>query len=70
MTVASYRLEQHFGGYNLVQTTVKDAAYLPRHLIADEIITWLNGQAVKAVVTVGGRVCWGRLWRGGRIPSS
>ena len=37
-----YRAELQFGRPNLVGTTVKDAAALPRDLVADEKITWLN----------------------------
>jgi hypothetical protein len=48
-----YRLESHLGSYNLVQTTVKDPHKLPRHLLADEKITWLNGEEVEVAVTVG-----------------
>jgi hypothetical protein len=48
-----YRLEARLGGYNLVQTTVKDPAKLPNHLLADEKITWLNGEEVEVAVTVG-----------------
>ena len=48
-----YRLENHFGQYNLVQTVVKDPEKLPRHLLADEKITWLNGEEVVVATTVG-----------------
>jgi hypothetical protein len=41
-----YRMEQQFGRYNLVQTVVKDPEKLPKHLLADEKITWLNGVSV------------------------
>ncbi len=48
-----YRLEAHLGRYNLVHTTVKAASHLPPHLLADEKITWLNGEEVEVAVTVG-----------------
>ncbi len=48
-----YRLEAHLGSYSLVQTTVKDPANLPKHLLADEKITRLNGEVVEVAVTVG-----------------
>jgi hypothetical protein len=48
-----YRLENHFGRYNLVQTTVKDPEKLPEHLLADEKVTWLNGEEVIVATTVG-----------------
>ncbi len=48
-----YRLENHFGRYNLVQTTVKDPEKLPKHLLADEKVTWLNGEEVVIATTVG-----------------
>jgi hypothetical protein len=48
-----YRLENHFGRYNLVQTTVKDPKKLSRHLLADEKVTWLNGEEVVIATTVG-----------------
>jgi hypothetical protein len=48
-----YRMEQHFGNYHVVQTTVKDGEKLPKHLLADEKITWLNGDKVVVATTVG-----------------
>jgi hypothetical protein len=48
-----YRMEQQFGRYNLVQTVVKDPEKLPQHLLADEKITWLNGEEVVVATTVG-----------------
>ena len=48
-----YRLENHFGRYNLVQTVVKDPEKLPGHLLADEKVTWLNGAEVVVATTVG-----------------
>jgi len=48
-----YRMEQQFGGYNLVQTLVKDPEKLPEHLLADEKVTWLNGKEVVVATTVG-----------------
>jgi hypothetical protein len=48
-----YRLENHFGCYDLVQTVVKDPEKLPKHLLADEKITWLNGEEVVVATTVG-----------------
>jgi len=48
-----YRIENQFGRYNLVQTVVKDPEKLPVHLLADEKITWLNGEEVVVATTVG-----------------
>jgi hypothetical protein len=48
-----YRLENHFGRYNLVQTVVKDPEKLPQQLLADEKITRLNGEEVVVATTVG-----------------
>lgn len=48
-----YRLENSFGRYHLVQTVVKDPQKLPKHLLADEKITWLNGEEVVIATTVG-----------------
>lgn len=48
-----YRLENQFGRYNLVQTVVKDPEKLPKHLLADEKVTWLNGEEVVVATTVG-----------------
>ena len=48
-----YRLENHFGRYNLVQTVVKNPEKLPQHLLADEKITRLNGEEVVVATTVG-----------------
>jgi len=48
-----YRMENQFGRYELVQTVVKDPEKLPQHLLADEKITWLNGEEVVVATTVG-----------------
>lgn len=48
-----YRLENYFGRYNLVQTTIKDPENLPKHRLADEKVTWLNGEEVVIATTVG-----------------
>jgi hypothetical protein len=46
-------MENHFGRYDLVHTVVKDPQKLPSHLLADEKITWLNGEEVVVATTVG-----------------
>jgi hypothetical protein len=48
-----YRAWLHLGRPNLVGTTVKQAADLPPHLLADEKHTWLNGQRHYVATTVG-----------------
>jgi len=48
-----YRQENQFGRYSIVQTVVKDPQNLPLHLLADEKITWLNGEKVVVATTVG-----------------
>jgi hypothetical protein len=48
-----YHMENHFGRYDIVQTVVKDPEKLPDHLLADEKITWLNGEEVVVATTVG-----------------
>lgn len=48
-----YRQENQFGRYSIVQTVVKDPEKLPLHLLADEKITWLNGEKVVVATTVG-----------------
>jgi hypothetical protein len=48
-----YRMENQFGRYSIVQTTVKDPEKLPKHLLADEKVTWLNGEEVVVATTVG-----------------
>jgi len=48
-----YRQENQFGRYDIVQTVVKDPEKLPKHLLADEKITWLNGEEVVVATTVG-----------------
>ncbi len=47
-----YRQENHFGRYSLVQTTIKDPEKLPKHLLADEKVTWLNGEEMVIANTV------------------
>lgn len=46
------RLVAHFGRYDLVGTTLKDAARLPDHLLADEKHTRLNGEKAYVATTV------------------
>lgn len=48
-----YRQASQFGRYAIVQTVVKDPEKLPLHLLADEKITWLNGEKVVVATTVG-----------------
>jgi hypothetical protein len=48
-----YRLENQFGHYNLVQMVVKDPEKLPKHLLADEKVAWLNGEEIVVATTVG-----------------
>ena len=48
-----YRMENQFGRYDRVHTVVKDPEKLPQHLLADEKITWLNGEKVVVATTVG-----------------
>jgi hypothetical protein len=49
-----YRAWIALGRANLVGATVKSEAAMPRHLIVDEKITWVNGQEVSAPTTAGG----------------
>jgi hypothetical protein len=49
-----YRAWLHLGRPYIVGTTVKQAADLPAHLLADEKHTWLNGQRHYVATTVGG----------------
>jgi hypothetical protein len=48
------RVWLQLGQVNLVGATVKDPARLPRDLVADEKITWIEGQEVAVPTTVGG----------------
>jgi len=49
-----YRAWLAFGRPNLVGTTVKAAERMPRHLVVDEKITWLEGAEVCVPTTAGG----------------
>ena len=49
-----YRAWVSWGRNSVVGTTVKDAAQLPEHLVADEKHTWLGGEACYLATTVGG----------------
>jgi hypothetical protein len=49
-----YRAWLRFGRPNLVGTTVKHAAHMPQEVVADEKITWLDGEEVVVPTTVGG----------------
>ena len=48
-----YRLEQGWGRFSLVGTTIQRADRLPTDLVADEKHSWLNGQRVYSATTVG-----------------
>ena len=41
-----YRLEQGWGRFSVVGTTVKSPERLPKDLVADEKHSWLKGQRV------------------------
>ena len=47
-----YRLECSLGRFSLVGTTIQDPSLLPRHVVADEKHTWLNGDKVYCATTV------------------
>ncbi len=47
-----YRLASHFGRYEIVQTTVKEADKLPEDLLADEKHTRFNGEKAYLATTV------------------
>jgi hypothetical protein len=49
-----HRLVVRLGSYDLVGTTVKHAAQLPEHLLADEKHTWINGDKAVLATTVAG----------------
>lgn len=49
-----YRAWLSLGRPNLVGTTVKHAAKMPQDVVADEKITWLDGEEVVVPTTVGG----------------
>jgi hypothetical protein len=48
-----YRINEHIGRYDLVGSTIKDPDKLPKHVLADEKHTRLNGQKAYVAVTVG-----------------
>ncbi len=57
-----YRLERSLGRFSLVGTTVRAAARLPRHLVADEKHTTLvedQSRKVYLAATAGGGCCLG-----------
>lgn len=47
-----YRLASHFGRYDIVQTTIKDAQKLPEDWLADEKHTYFNGKKAYIATTV------------------
>ena len=47
-----YRLAGHFGCYDIVHTTVRDADRLPEHLLADEKHARFNGEKAYIATTV------------------
>ena len=49
-----YRAWLALGRANLVGATVKSEAAMPRHLIVDEKITWVDGQEVSVPTTASG----------------
>jgi hypothetical protein len=54
-----HRLERSLGRSSLVGTTVRRAESLPRHLVADEKHTTLDGRKVYLAATAGGGCCLG-----------
>lgn len=48
-----YRLYQSLGRFSIVGTTVKDPAFMPLHLVADEKHSWRLGERVFIPTTVG-----------------
>lgn len=54
-----YRAWLSFGRPNLVGTTVKHAAKIPQDVVADEKVTWLDGEEVVVPTTVGGKCVLG-----------
>jgi len=53
-TMYWYRLECALGRFSIVGTTIQDPGLLPRHVVADEKHTWLNGQKVYCATTGAG----------------
>lgn len=49
-----YRMECSIGRFSIVGTTIQSTELLPRHIVADEKHTWLNGQKVYCATTVAG----------------
>lgn len=47
-----YRMECGLGRFSIVGTTIQHPSLLPRHVVADEKHTWLNGQKVYCATTV------------------
>jgi len=47
-----YRLEASLGRFSIVGTTIQDSKLLPRHIVADEKHTWLNGEKIYCATTV------------------
>ena len=47
-----YRLHNHFGRYNMVGTTVKDANKIPKNIAADEKHSNICGEKVYEAITV------------------
>lgn len=47
-----YRLSSHFGRYDIVQTTIKDADKLPEDLLSDEKHVHFNGEKAYIATTV------------------
>jgi hypothetical protein len=48
-----YRQFKHFGHFNVVGTTVKDATKIPQHVAVDEKFTWLRGKQVYVAMVAG-----------------
>ena len=48
-----YRLRTHFGRYNMLGTSVKNANNIPKELLADEKHAKISGEKVYAAITVG-----------------
>ena len=54
-----YRLFLHIGRFNIVSTTARRKGVVPQHLVADEKVSWWQGEEIYVCTTASEECLWG-----------
>ena len=54
-----YRLFLHIGRFNIVSTTARRKGVVPEHLVADEKVSWWQGEEIYICTTASEECLWG-----------